>query len=87
MAETAQGPGTDRYNVSAFFEKEELTCRFCNISFSSAQQLQRHKSERQHKIAAFEILKQNPKFENRTIVQHRPPPDGIYLGRYKLCNR
>ena len=73
------------YNtISSVMEEEKLRCIFCNITFSSKPQLEYHNSDRQHKI---NVMTRTQQLNAKSATKFRPPPDGVYMGRYKLCRR
>ena len=63
--------------------EEKSRCNFCDIKFSSPLQLEYHYSHVQHKV---NIMKRSQEIA-KSLTKCRPPPDGVYMGRYKLCRR
>ena len=47
-------------------------------------QLEYHNSDPQHKI---NVMKETQQLNEKSATKFRPPPDGVYMGRYKLCRR
>ncbi|XP_028391332.1 LOW QUALITY PROTEIN: uncharacterized protein LOC114516140 [Dendronephthya gigantea] len=74
---------TNTVSVSSVMEQEELRCRFCDIKFSSMLELEYHYSDPQHKVNVIRLTEKLRK----PIKKFRPPPDGVNMGRYKVCRR
>ena len=70
--------------VSKVMKQEELRCNFCDIKFPSLSELQFHYSGAQHRVNA---MKKTQQLHAKSTTQFRPPPDGVYKGRYKVCHR
>ena len=68
--------------ISSVKEPERQRCRFCNIMFSSLLELEYHYSDTQHRVS---VIRHTQKSQSAT--NFRPPPDGVYMGRYKVCRR
>ena len=84
--------------ASSLLEQESLRCRFCDVKFSSVQELEYHSSESHHKLTVIKRLCQPEpsRLQSRPepalpkpepTLKCRPPPEGVYMGRYKLCHR
>ena len=72
--------------VSTVLKQEKLRCKFCNIMFSTETELSHHNSDPLHRVNVRRNTQQaNAKFAK--VTNFRPPPDGVYMGRYKLCRR
>ena len=72
--------------VSTVLKQEKLRCNFCNIMFSTETELSHHNSDPRHRVNVRRNTQQaNAKFAK--VTNFRPPPDGVYMGRYKLCRR
>ena len=65
-------------------EEAKLRCNFCDIKFSSQSQLEYHYSDPQHKV---NVMKRTRQLNAKSGTNFRPPPDGVRMGRYKLCER
>ncbi|XP_028391336.1 uncharacterized protein LOC114516141 isoform X3 [Dendronephthya gigantea] len=74
---------TNTVSVSSVMKQEELRCRFCDIKFSSMLELEYHYSDPQHKVNVIRLTEKLRK----PVKKFRPPPDGINMGRYKVCRR
>lgn len=70
--------------VSIVMNQEKLRCNFCDIRFSSVSQLEYHYSHAQHRV---NIVKRTQQLNAKSAKKFRQPPDGVYMGRYKLCRR
>ena len=70
--------------VSKVMTQEKLRCNFCDIRFSSESQLEYHYSHAQHRV---NIVKRTQQLNAKSVERFRQPPDGVYMGRYKLCRR
>ncbi|CAB4003242.1 probable helicase with zinc finger domain isoform X2, partial [Paramuricea clavata] len=71
------------FDISLVKEHEKLRCKFCDIMFSSMSQLEYHCSDHQHRVNVIKSQQLNTK----SAMKVRPAPDGVYMGRYKLCRR
>ena len=81
--EISNRPSSQFRNTFSFvMEQEKLRCRFCNIIFPSLLQLEHHYSDTQHRV---NVIKLTQKLHSAT--KFRSPPDGVYMGRYKMCRR
>jgi hypothetical protein len=47
-------------------------------------QLEYHYSDPQHRV---NVMKKIQQFNAKSYTKFRHPPDGVYMGRYKLCRR
>ena len=70
--------------ISSVMEQERQRCRFCNIMFSSLLELEDHYSDAQHRV---NVIRLTQKLHTKPAMNFRPPPDGVYMGRYKVCRR